>query len=810
MNRYISNTIWPHLIRADAVSSRHVSTSTSILTWTSTIAAALLILASVLAPLGLSDKILPGKAELVEFQYVRDPTPWGRVTMPRPNFKFSRYCEVGLAINCPGQYQGVYMNETEPGKWISVRTDESSTINITIPRNYTTMFGSATSDQGNTISGMFDIQFRRWAIDRVDIVENGQPYVRGEARHIESLIHQDTILLKEGLIIDMGDKPGIGFRNHTVPTNLEHGGIWSEDITFIEPITQCADTNLSADLRTETSVETFLEIRTLSLIDRGAFQDLEYSDLETRPWIDNQTLDLFAHAQKAARMHNVLVATSLDVALPLNASTQTLPPRPIGTDVFDWVSFDEMEMSELKGVGGAPPLIPDYDSSSSGSVGNSSSGNITTNTTAFVPRYPDGVVKLLALNYSAIGTTLTPRSFVFEKILTIVEQICQGYYRVTDIGNDQRAVNITYPAIKCGAVFGAPIHAMEQSLSASTFTGIRTSRKNVYICATAYKASIKTVTFSYNGTGADLTKLKVVNTKPKTYPDEASKPLWAVEHSFDRIMRFDPLWGLVNNSYETTLGFHTLRSESLWLPTSPSMTGGFGEVEGYDALAATGGFLKRLANVYGSFTTSGRDYTGKMEFALSERWSRLSGNQTTASQIPSLILTDGLAAGLVGTKTSFSSKFIQWPASLAVDDRNRGFPRAQIEVYRRVIGYDIRYAIPAFIVLALLLAALVGAIILGVIGPSITRTIRRTYNQTSAGRLATSLLRPGLSDPTQPSKSWVNDEGGLRLAFGRISPPEDDIFCRVVGDQVHAGSNSERITEVPKTENTRLLIGRPH
>ncbi|KAH7371589.1 hypothetical protein BKA66DRAFT_423949 [Pyrenochaeta sp. MPI-SDFR-AT-0127] len=737
VNRYISNTIWPHILRADAVSSRHVSTSTSVLTWTSTIGAAMLILASVLAPLGLSEKIQPGASRLVEFEYIKDPTPWGRVTMPRPNLKFARYCEVGLAINCPGQYQGTYMNETEPGRFISVETDESSTINTTIPRNYTVMFRSATSDQGNTISGLFDMQFRRWRIDRVGSIDKGQPWVKGESREIESLIPRDTILLKEGLIVDMRENPGIGFRNHTVPVGLEYGGLWSEDITWIEPVTQCADTNISADLRIETSVNSFGENETVTLIDRGAFIDLHNSDIESRPWVDNQTLDLFAHAHKAARMHNVLVASSLGISLPLNTSTKILPPRPVGTGFFSTSRFND--------------------------------------------------------NHA--------------QMLTATEQICEGLYRVSTLGTDNRAANITNPAIKCGTMLGAPRITTNQSLAASTFTGVETSRKNVYICATAYKASIKTVNFRYNGTGGDFTNLEVLNIAPKTYPNDAAKPLWAVEHSFDRVMRFDPLWGLVNDSYETTLGFHTLRSESLWLPTGPGASGGFGELEGYDSVAASGGFLKRLGNLYRQMSLRSRDYSGSQEFALSERWSRLSSTQTTASHIPSLILTDGLAAGLVGTKTSFSSKYVEWPAMLAVDDNTRGFAQNKVQVYKRVIQYDIRYAIPSFVVLALLLAALAGAFISSIIAPTIVGTMQRMYNQTSAGRLITSLLQPGRSDPTQSSDAWVNDEGKLRLAFGRITSPEDDYFCRIVDKSSDVESKTEGINETTKAERGHLLTG---
>jgi hypothetical protein len=400
LNRYIANTVWPHLLRADAVSTRHVSTSTTILTWTSTVGAVLLTLASILAPLGLSEKIMPGDAELVEFQYIKDPSPWGEVTMPRPNFKYSRYCEHGRTINCPGQYQGIYMNETEEGTLRSFETDEYSTINTTIPRNFTEMFRSATSDLGNTVSGLFDIQYRRWKIDRTDIIDRGQPYVRGNSRHIESMVQTDAILLKEGLIVDLRSNPGVGLRNHTIPRGLRYGGTWSEDITWIEPVTQCVDTNLSAEVRTENTVASFESNVTQHMIDRGAFVNLSYADLESRPWIDNQTLDLFAHAFKAARMHNVLIAASIGLELPLNGSTKTAPPYPIGTEVVNPIDLTSMKTSQLRGFGGLPPVIRVYDfNSPNTSSSNASASQLST----FVPYYPDGMKKLLALNYSAIG-----------------------------------------------------------------------------------------------------------------------------------------------------------------------------------------------------------------------------------------------------------------------------------------------------------------------------------------------------------------------------------------------------------------------
>ena len=289
------------------------------------------------------------------------------------------------------------MNETSPGHYQSQETDENSTINVTIPANFTTMFTSATSNQGDTVSGLFDIQYRRWKFDLDGIINKGQPFAKGDSQYIGTLIARDEIVLTEGLIVDMRENPGIGFRNHTIPVGLEHGGTWTEDITWIEPITKCADSNLSIATRTENNLE-FSDNTTFYVIDRGAFLGLETNALESRPWIDNQTLDLFGRAQKAARMHNVLVASSLNIPLPaeeivpkiMMKDTNSAPPY-----MYSETRVNEILTGMLKGVGGAPPNITTY-STANGSIPSS-----------YVNHYPDGYRKLLALNYSAISTFST-------------------------------------------------------------------------------------------------------------------------------------------------------------------------------------------------------------------------------------------------------------------------------------------------------------------------------------------------------------------------------------------------------------------
>ncbi|KEF62700.1 uncharacterized protein A1O9_00673 [Exophiala aquamarina CBS 119918] len=761
VNRTISTTVWPHLVRADAVNTRQVPLRVKIPSWTATASAALLIVASVLAPLGLYDDIVPGESRLVEFQYVKDPGPWGRVTMPRPDVKFNRYCESGLVINCPGQYQGVYMNETEPGHWESVETDDTSTINTTIPANFTTMFTSATSERGNTISGLFDIQYRRWKFDQNGIIDKGEPFVRGASQNIGMMVAQDSILLTEGLIVDMRDTPGIGFRNHTIPVGLDHGGLWSEDITWIEPVTQCADTNLSIEMSVENTKESFTDNTTFYIVDRGAFIGLDASALESPPWNDNQTLDLFGRAHKAARMHNVFVASSLNISLPLDEATEAVPKILVEDDssapamMFSESSFDSILKGALSGVGGMPPAIPSQYSAGNASV-------------PVLSHYPDGIKRLLALNYSAVA------------------QVCRGYYELGTTDNDWRANNITYPAVQCGFLLGAPLQMSNENLSVPAYTGISARQRNLYICASGVRASIKTVDFRYNGTGGEFANLNVLQIKDKVYPNKQSQPLWASEHSYDKVMRFDPLWGIVDSRYETMGykdGFYTLRAEKLWLATSPFLTLNFGETEGSDSLAGASGFNRRLGNLYGGLSDLGdADYSGQYDYTMLERWQRLSRDNASAAQIPSLIMTNGLAGGLVGTKTSISTKYVQWPASLAVDDTASGLPQASITEYKRVIHYNLRYAIPAFVILAILLLVFLWAAAIILSSRSILLDLQNMYNQTSTGRLATKLLQPGGSNPKEPTRKWVKKDGRLPLGFGQITDHEKDRFCEVVDD----------------------------
>lgn len=64
---------------------------------------------------------------------------------------------------------------------------------------------------------------------------------------------------------------GIGFRNHTTPPVLPFGGIWSEDLLFIEPETECVDLNITLDFKIPFSNDEMDLVIDLAVTDHGGF-----------------------------------------------------------------------------------------------------------------------------------------------------------------------------------------------------------------------------------------------------------------------------------------------------------------------------------------------------------------------------------------------------------------------------------------------------------------------------------------------------------------------------------------------------------
>jgi hypothetical protein len=312
VNRITQISLWPTFLQADTVQTVGVRVSVKFLTWTGTVALFLLTLAGIITPLGLSDAVKPGATGVAQFKYVKDEGPWGQSTPPRPDFKFSRLCGAFLFMNCPGSYAGFRTISNSSGAY-QIPDFDDATINSTLPSNLTEMFSSATSGEGSTISGLFDIQYRLYEGVREDNVDHGRTFIQGSFRGVERLVLRNSTDAVEGLVVDTRTG-GIGFRNHTVPADLAFGGTWSEDLTWIEPITECVDTNLTFEFNTgdspyNISVPTYL-------VDNGGFANLAKKYPYQGNWNDTQNPDLRARAYKGAWISNALSAIWLNVTYP--------------------------------------------------------------------------------------------------------------------------------------------------------------------------------------------------------------------------------------------------------------------------------------------------------------------------------------------------------------------------------------------------------------------------------------------------------------------------------------------------------------
>ena len=86
------------------------------------------------------------------------------------------------------------------------------------------------------------------------------------------MLHNTTEAL-EGVIVDTVDG-GLGYGNHTMPENLPLGGLWSEEITWIEPRTECVDTNLTFEFSMGNDKQNYSKVE---LVDSGGFVNSERS-----------------------------------------------------------------------------------------------------------------------------------------------------------------------------------------------------------------------------------------------------------------------------------------------------------------------------------------------------------------------------------------------------------------------------------------------------------------------------------------------------------------------------------------------------
>ena len=371
---------------------------------------------------------------------------------------------------------------------------------------------------------------------------------------------------------------------------------------------------------------------------------------------------------------------------------------------------------------------------------------------------------------------------------------CSGF-------NDTDSSNSSKPYVRCGYFYGVPYPSQISNGQTYRFDLRSNWTQQLYTCASAIKASIKTVTFGLNATAAstNLSSIEVLDIQPKDYSQD-SLPVWGVERA-DGFMIEDInlFWGLVDESRLNSSTFEIRRAEQLYLPAA-SQKIAFGEI--YDSFAAGNAFSAAWNSVY-SFAAAVqstaydfiprylypyldyhgttnvpfyRSYSGESNYGLTLKYRNLSRTPEGAANIMNLIWTDLAAFATVGTKTGFEDNPNPSTSQGQKLKRSSADPSdvlGQRDVHRRIriIEYtNILYAIPAALVALLFLLGSITACIFRCRGIVSLGVLKHYINQTSMGRTATQMMTLTVTvASTATTKEWSKATKNVRLEVPALS-----------------------------------------
>lgn len=253
IGRFLHASRWPTLLAADSASTRGVPKTIVFITRLKIVFASLIAIAAVVTPLGLYQTIVEdSESTNVKLHYIKDRSNFGLGTSPRVNLPFY--------YNLQGSFPR-------------------------IPQHVIDVFQSGLENMQESVSSVFDIEARtyKWQLvdEKLGAAADGdhQSYLAHGFRMISSNVLEDDYLAIEGLVVDMKNG-GIGFRNHSAPPRTQYGSAWWEDLLFIEPESQCVDTNLTVDFslpKNASEEKPLSDFARLVLTDRGGFAKLDLS-----------------------------------------------------------------------------------------------------------------------------------------------------------------------------------------------------------------------------------------------------------------------------------------------------------------------------------------------------------------------------------------------------------------------------------------------------------------------------------------------------------------------------------------------------
>ena len=334
-------------------------------------------------------------------------------------------------------------------------------------------------------------------------------------------------------------------------------------------------------------------------------------------------------------------------------------------------------------------------------------------------------------------------------------------------------------SVQTGAMLGAgiPIGDDGQPMKSNGFTNrmppLSSWRQPLYSCASAVKASVKTVNLKLEG-DASIRNLRIESLQPKKYGAAQQPPTWAVEKTGLQIRDINTFWGIVDSSYINSENLQTIKSDHFYIPAGMSsiwayLTGLLGSEE--DGYAGGTIPMKALAQIYNSDSTSSSttrfpDYSGLSSYAMFLKWQNYSRDASTAGKVIDLIWTDLVANNLVGAKSVLSR------------NGEADAPSAQqtATVSHQGVRYNWLYAIPGFILLALYLVLFVAAIAVFFTRHVSIALLRYMLNQTSAGRAVTAERYRHRDENAAPTRYWADTIGREQISVSKQAPATKPIY----------------------------------
>ncbi|KAE9371865.1 hypothetical protein N431DRAFT_377905 [Stipitochalara longipes BDJ] len=722
-------SLWPVILRSDSSQTHGVRPVIRLIAGFVTWISLLIAFAGIITPLGLYETLGQTNSVRIKFQYLPDTSPFGIGTPPRSNLSFSRLCGSYGYSPCP-------FSDTVVIDIVDSDDQFQSNLpygyNLSVPQFIYDVYSSGTTEN-TTISNYFDIQWRRYYTSSDPKFNNGSNYLISGFSSMQSLIMNQEVQVVEGLVVDMVNG-SVGLRNHTFPPGYQYGATWSEDLLFIEPETVCVNTNLTLDYSIALAPNITTSVVNLVLTDRGGFVHLDKSFPEPDLTNPQANPDLWTRAYKAAWLNNALTALYYNVTDDNNSTT--------GTRAFSYMNSAINKTFQLPNL--------DYESQTYYSLA----------TTQLFGNFLDiGGGLENSSDPASSGPPPNPFNVQSDNFSTISTE-CG-----TAGGLDFANINAIF--VECGFIQGAP--QRQDAGTRLVFESGSTWSQPLYTCASAVKATIKTVSFSYNGTDNVLSNLVVTNIQDKKYLDERSMPLWGVENTGDAYHLNDLtlVWGLISEEYANNENVSALRQPSLYLPgfsLDAIMT-----TIGFDNMPGSEAFLGAMQAPYTVSSTSpgvsGTDYTGINDISMWVRWQDLSKSAEGIQTIPNLIWADTAASAVVGTKG-------------VLGPGNTGSENVMpilITPTVRQVKYHWPYAIPALVVaLALLLITIVALFTL-ITGHNSIVTLREHLQRLSPGRIFTTLLLQEHKSMKMSSKEWARESGNTTIDLSGEYPTVDGV-----------------------------------